>query len=511
MLSRWNDADAARDAAGAVDAALGTRAYSSRLLGAEKSLVLHGGGNTSFKRERVLYVKGSGSDLAKVRESDFSALDLDQVLALQAGAELDNDALRRSLASTAVHPGPAASIESLMHALLPWPFVEHTHADAVLAVTNTVNGARIASDLFGELAPLVPFHPSGFALARACAEVFHARATEGTIGLILHHHGVVAFGRSARESYENMLRLVTRAEDYLKAHGAWQLPRDPRPFEWEPIDIARLRARLSRAAGHPLLLTLQEGAHWQAFARRPDLGALCAAGPATPQHAVFLRAQALAGTDIEAFVARYAAAVHAAHPSIAQESPGFDYAPRLIIDPALGTWVAGIDPVHLRIAQDVLEQDLEIKTRASSHDRYAGLPVAENIDAEIHYGGFEQRLLASGGPGTRLLGQAVLIDPAADEPGLPERYAAAGAAVLQSPPADPALAVREAVRRFGGIDVLVTCTAEPSLLNAAAPVLACAPRGGRVVPAGAAADSPRIRQRCAELELAVEPALGSGA
>ena len=95
-----------------------------------------------------------------------------------------------------------------MHALLPWPYVEHTHADSILAITNTVHGERIAAELFGDLAPLVPFHPSGFALAKACDTVYRTQAGPRTIGLILLHHGVVAFGCNARESYEHMLALV---------------------------------------------------------------------------------------------------------------------------------------------------------------------------------------------------------------------------------------------------------------------------------------------------------------
>ena len=391
-----------------------------------------------------------------------------------------------------------------MHALLPWRFVEHTHADAILAIVDAYDGPRIAAQLFGDLAPLVPFHPSGFTLAKACDEVYRRHATARTIGLILLNHGVIAFGRDARESYENMLVLVTRAENYLASRGAWNLPSDPRPFSWRPANIAHLRARLCAAAGHPLLLAAQEGPHWQAFARRPDLHALCAAGPATPQHAVFLRARVLAGRDIDAFSRDYATAVHETHPRIEQEAPGFDFAPRAIIDCEFGAWVAGINPPYLRMAQDIAQHDLEIKTRACGHDRYAGLPVAANIEAEIHYGGIERRLRASGDGDTRLLGEAVLVRTASRAEALCTAYAEAGAGVFADGTMDAVAAVREAVRRLGGIDVLVIDEPEEAMLEAAAPVLALAPRGGRVVALGAAAKATAYLGRCTAYGFTIE-------
>jgi len=512
MRSHWNDADAAREAAHASEPLLGERAYSARLLGAQRALVLHGGGNTSVKIEGVLFVKGSGSDLAAVKESDFAAVRLDQALALLDGPPLDNAALRESVARAAARSGPGASIETLMHAVLPWPYVEHTHADAILAVTNTQNGTRIAGELFGERAPLVPFHPSGFALAKACVEVYRTQASTRTIGLILLHHGVVAFGRSARESYENMLELVTCAERYLASKQAWELPADPRPFSWDVARIARLRRDASRAAGFPLLLAAQESPAWQAFARRTDLEELCAAGPATPQHAVFLRARALAGTDIDAFARHYRTLVCTAHPALEREAPGFDFAPRVIVDPALGAWVAASDQAHLHMAADILQQDLEIKSRASAHDCYAGLPVAENIDAEIHYGGQARRQRARGGPATRLLGEVVLMGAGDSSDALGSAYARAGAAVMcaGSLPADTR--VREAVRRFGGIDLLVLDAPDAALLEAAAPALIQAPRGGRVAAAGFhVSESDCVARRCGELGLTIEPVLEDGA
>jgi rhamnose utilization protein RhaD (predicted bifunctional aldolase and dehydrogenase) len=495
MQSRWNDDEAARWAA-APAPDLGVRVYTSRLLGAEKALVLHGGGNTSVKMQLadafgaaqdVLCVKGSGSDLAQVSPGDFSAVRLAAVRRLIQLEDLDNEALMREVSATIARaPSPRPSIETLLHAVLPFKFVEHTHADAILAVTNTVNGERIARTLFGETAPLVPFRHSGFALAKACDAVYREQATANTIGLILLHHGVVAFGNSARASYENMLRLVTRAEGYLQAQGAWTLPRDPVPFpEPDPQRIAKLRRKLSRTAGFPLLLQRQEGAEWQAYARRADLAAVNAEGPATPQHAVFIKREPLLGADIAGYAERYLRYVAAAYPGKSPADLGLDPAPRVMIDARTGVWVAGINLHYLQVTGEILQQDREIKTRAAAHDRYAGLPPQAILEAEIHYGGFERRLRA-GGDSAALLGEAALvIGPRQETKKIEAALEQRGAAVVTAVPAGDQ-ALQRLTTRYGGLDMLLLVDADESAIGACAPLLRLAPRGGRVVAVEAA-------------------------
>ncbi|HSD59232.1 MAG TPA: class II aldolase/adducin family protein, partial [Burkholderiales bacterium] len=274
MNSLWNDQDAAQ-----WPGELGQRVYASRLLGRDPALVLHGGGNTSLKRPEkgrdVLYVKGTGADLAGVTEQDFAPVDLAVARALLEEPGLDNEAMARRLRDCLLRPdGPGPSIETLLHAALPFRCVDHTHADAVLAVVNTAGGARIAEEVFGELAPLVPYRHSGVALAAACAETFRARGTPRSVGLVLQFHGAVAFGDSARESYENMLRLARLAQDYLASRNAWELPRAPLSGGADSLVVAALRRDVSRAAGFPLIARLERNPITLAFARRADLAAV---------------------------------------------------------------------------------------------------------------------------------------------------------------------------------------------------------------------------------------------
>ncbi len=508
MRSRWNDQDA-----DLFSGDIGLRLYSSRLLGQEPALVLHGGGNTSVKTtipdrfgapQDVLVVKGSGSDLATVREQDFTPVRLNEVRRLIDLPKLSNDEMTDAVGSCVLRAhAPRASIETLLHATLPFKYVDHTHADSVLAVTNTRNGEAIAARVFGELAPLVPFRHSGFELAKACDAVFRTQATGRSIGLILLHHGVVAFGGSARESYENMLRLVTRAERYLAESGAWELPRDEAPFVPWPLEVvAQLRRDVSRAAGFPLILMQQEDSVWRAFARRTDLETVCREGPATPQHAVFAKRMPMVGRDVARYARAYDDYVTSAHPGATPADLGLDTAPRVVIDPELGVWTAGVSPHYARVTAQIFRHDVEIMSRAQGHDCYAGLPSPAILEAEIHYGGFERRLHQQGGEAVALLGEVCLVagSACALRQAVVQALLARGAAVGVDGDAmgdvlvlrpDRGLvsggtvhSLRALVSRFGGLDALLLLDHGGEWLEPASGLLALAPQGGRVVVAG---------------------------
>lgn len=396
MKSFWNDAEASQ-----LKGDLGLRVYTSRLLGRDKSLVLHGGGNTSVKlRERnavgeeedILYVKGSGSDLAQIAESSFTPLYLGCVRRLFERKQLDNTEMMRLLdGCIARRPAPKPSIETLLHAALPFPYVEHTHADTVLALVNVERGAEVVNEVYGEFAPLVPYRHSGADLAKTCMEAFRAQSTPRTIGLILAFHGVVTFGHTARESYENMIRLVSMAEEYLKAKGAWEVrTTDATPAPVDRSALAALRTEVSQVAGHPLVMRSVRDPLCLAFARRDDLHTVSQQGPATPQHAVFTKRVPQIGRDVGGYAKRYRAYL-ARHLGNAAESK-IDAAPRIVLDPEFGLCAFGINAKYAAIAADVYRHDIEIISRASAHGVYRSAPEDAIALAELEYGGFENRL-----------------------------------------------------------------------------------------------------------------------
>ena len=214
-VDRDIDRDISRD--------LALRVYTTRLLGRDPKLVLHGGGNTSLKtaiRDRfgedveVLYVKSSGADMAAIEPDGFSAVRLDPMRKLRALDAIDDDELVGIERANLIDPAAAnPSVEMMLHAFLPHKFVDHSHATAVLSVIDQPDGEKKCAEVFGRRLAFVPYAMPGFGLAKKAIEAFE-RAKPGD-GLILSKHGIVTFGDTARESYERMIEMVSLAEDFI--------------------------------------------------------------------------------------------------------------------------------------------------------------------------------------------------------------------------------------------------------------------------------------------------------
>ena len=386
MQNLWDDTIAASSTA-----PLALRAYTSRLIGGNKDMVLYGGGNTSLKTTDTLYVKGTGTDLGAVREEHFTALDLARLKALLNEAGMSDAELMSRVDVCKLSPRSAKpSIETLLHAALPFAYVEHAHADAVLAVANVADCEARCTEVFGDLAPIVPYRHSGAALARACKAVFETRATARTIGLILAFHGVVAFGNSARESYENLLRLVNRAEGWLQTKGAWALP-ETDDFASGADRAEFLRQAASTVAGFPLSLCVASTAQTLAFARRADLADISQQGPPTPQHAIYTKRLPLIDGDMEAYSRRYRDYLQQ---TLGSTPHGIDAAPRIALDPSFGLCAFGVNAHYAAVAAEIYLHDIAIISRASAHGCYRSASAEDIARAELEYGGFEQRVRA---------------------------------------------------------------------------------------------------------------------
>ena len=501
MKSLWNNEEAA-----CFQSDLVLRAYTSRLLGGEKALVMYGGGNTSVKLceegEEILYVKGSGADLAQVTEKDFAPVRLEPVRRLIGLDVLGNDHMAAEFRAALKNPdAPRPSIETILHAILPFKWVEHTHADAVLAVANTRHGEQHIRAAFGEAVVIVPYRHSGFELAKACHDVITRRMTPETIGMVLMHHGIFAFGATARESYERMIGLVSRAEDYLRSRHAWDIPLVfPVGGQGAPTSalhgihgIAALRRDISRAAGFPMVMTVSSDLMSLSFARRSDLDSLSQRGPATPQHAAFTKRVPLLGRDVAVFAETYRRYLAENAPAESKRLP--DPAPRVVLDPEWGLAAAGVNAFYADAAAEIYRHSMKIQSRAEALEAYVSLPPCEVLAAEIEYGGFEQTVRSR----HELAGQVALVDRALANQGKVEELLAEGAAVVgldgdpavrtlhrrtdfiglccaPDTPDEIAAVLEQAVRRFGGIDLLITDNA--TLAAACRPLLELSPIQG---------------------------------
>jgi rhamnose utilization protein RhaD (predicted bifunctional aldolase and dehydrogenase) len=305
MESRWDDAEAARcrELYSAVGDALGERVYTSRLIGAEPDLVLHGGGNTSLKaRARdlfgreidVLHVKGSGWDLASIEPAGLPALRLEPLLALRAlDALSDEDMVAEQRRALLDPSAPTPSIETLLHAFLPAKFVDHSHADAILALSNQPDGEARVRALFGDRVGWVPYTMPGFALAKRAAEVFEKDPT--VEGLVLEKHGFFTFGDDAKTSYERHVALVGRADAYFAETMGDRRPLDARPVvamrEWKEI-ASVVRGALAVRTGdldqpyRRFVLEHRSSDLILHFAAAPQGPELAATPPITPDHVI---------------------------------------------------------------------------------------------------------------------------------------------------------------------------------------------------------------------------------
>jgi rhamnose utilization protein RhaD (predicted bifunctional aldolase and dehydrogenase)/NAD(P)-dependent dehydrogenase (short-subunit alcohol dehydrogenase family) len=471
--SLWDDEEAA-----GYSGDLGLRVYTSRLLGRDKSLVLHGGGNTSVKiretnrfgdEEEILYVKGSGWDLETIEAAGFSPVRLGPAARLATLPRLSDPEMVNELRTAmTLASAPTPSVEAILHAALPFKYVDHTHADAVVTLTNSRDGEALIREAYGDTTVVIPYVMPGFDLARLCAERFPAMAGPGTVGMVLLNHGIFSFGDTARESYERMIALVRRAEELLERRGAWSLGPFPETAasEAEPLAIARLRHDVSRAAGFPMVLASHRDPRALAFARREDVSGIVQ-GPATPDHVIRTKRLPLVGREVEGYAGAYRSYFDEHAPRAAVAKTMLDPAPRVILDPELGLVTAGRSAKDAAIAAEIYQHTMDIIERAERLGGYRALPASDLFDME--YWDLEQAKLAQAGKPAVFAGEVALVTGAASGIGRAavESLLARGAAVVGLD-IDPQVASAFSRRDFLGLRCDVTVEAEVAAALAAA-------------------------------------------
>ena len=499
MQNRWDASEAERWAA---LGDLGEITFGSRLVGADPALVLHGGGNTSIKGTSrdawgepvpTLWVKGSGWDLATIEPPGFAPLRLEPVQRLAELSQLSDTEMVNQLRIHLLDASaPNPSVEAILHALLPQRAVLHSHADAVLALTNTADGDARVRDLWGDRIVVVPYVMPGFDLARRCAVEWAAQARDGTEAMVLANHGIFTFGATVRAAYDSMIALISEAEQCLADAGAPSFggsdagetgASSARGISPDTVEaVAELRAAISAAAGTPLLLRAVRDERAEAFCARDDVASVARRGPATPDHIIRTKQFPMVGRDVGAFAADYRE--YFERNRARHDQPGahttltmLDPAPRVVLDPRLGLWTAGRRAVDCDIAADIYLHTIDVICAAEALGGYVALSEGDLFDVE--YWELEQAKLARSGTPAALAGQVALVTGAASGIGraAADALAAGGAAVVgidlaEAPDAstgtarhhavtdvtDPgavAAAVAGAVELFGGIDIVV--------------------------------------------------------
>ena len=430
MKSQWNESDAqafiTRYGAAGVNRDIALRVYSSRVLGGDPALVLHGGGNTSVKTKltdlmgaelEVICVKGSGWDLGGIEPAGLPALRLAPIRGLiELDALRDEDMINAQRGQLLDSNSPNPSVETLLHAFLPHKFVDHTHSSAVLAVTDQPDGMELCADIFGDRAPLVPYVMPGFALAKLAAKVHSdSPASEG---LILLKHGVFSYGLDAREAYERMIALVSLAEAHIAAartthfvpaslpstladvpsvgpivRGAIAQCTDVEEGLWrrQILEFRTSEDILNYVNGAELARYSQVGVVTPDHTIRTKNWPLVVPAPVAGQLADFALATRSA---VEKFVDDYHAYFARHNATLAQPKTELEPMPRVILVPGLGLFGAGKSFNDAKIAADIAENTITVIADAEAIGRYA--PVSEADMFEIEYWSLEQAKLGKG-------------------------------------------------------------------------------------------------------------------
>ena len=464
MQSRWADRDANetvdRYAAAGIAPDLALRVYTTRLLGRDPKLVLHGGGNTSVKLRlpdllgddaEVLCVKGSGWDMASIEPAGLPAVRLKALHRLLAREKVSDEEMVRVQRANLIDPAaPNPSVETLLHAFLPAKFVDHTHANAVVSLVDQDDSAALCGEIYGERMGFVPYVMPGFGLAKVAADVF--RNNPKVEGFILDKHGLFTFGDTARLAYERMIEMVTLAEIRLQKNRKSVFVAAPLPprlaalAEIAPIvrGAASLPDRKIEGAWRRLVLDFRSTPAILNFVNGKDLARYSQQGVTTPDTTIrikntplLLPAPAEGRLDdfakatraaAAAFIESYQTYFARQNARVGKTKTMLDPAPRVVLVPGLGLFGLGVSKKDARIAADLAESAVEGITDAEAIGKFRSISEDEMFDVE--YWSLEQAKLGSAKP-PPLAGQVAAITGAAGAIGTAtaRAFAAAGAEV----------------------------------------------------------------------------------
>lgn len=483
MKSLWNDQEANQFISD-----LDLRVYTSRLLGQDATLVLHGGGNTSVKssvknlfgeEESILFVKGSGWDLGTIEAEGFAPVKMDMLLNMAKLKTLSDIDMVKYQRSAMIDPSaPNPSVEAILHALIPFKYVDHTHADAVVTISNTEKGEEILSYLYGSRVLLIPYSMPGFDLAKMIYNMTQGVDWQQLDGMILLNHGVFTFNNGAKQSYEKMIELVSQAEDYLSDNGA-DLNIPFQEVEIDYIQIAKIRKAVSSLKKKPIIAKLNSSNKSKYFSKQ-NIEAISQQGPLTPDHVIRTKRIPAILTDsfkddldhyIEEYVSYYE--------ENKTDEICLNPAPNFAILKNKGTISFGSNVKEAIIIQDINDHSFEAVLKAEVIGGFKALGAKDIFNVE--YWSLEQAKLKKGASSPEFNGKVALVTGAASGIGkaVAEMFIQKGAAIVALD-IDPAIsdifhapnalglpcdltkeseinkAVQKAVESFGGIDIVVS-------------------------------------------------------
>ncbi len=407
MKTKWSDREAnsyiKKFSKKGVSKELALRIYTTQLLGNDPTVVLHGGGNTSVKSKiktllgenrEIIYVKGSGKDMSNIEEDGFPVLEMNNLLNLRKLKKLDDFQMvnyqRKYMLDTSF---PNASVETLLHAFLPFKFVDHSHSNAILSLIDQPNPVQICKKVFGNELGIVPYIMPGFELAKKASEVFDENPK--VKGLILLYHGIFTFADDAKESYNRMIQYITKAENELKKNSK---PIKIKKYIERKISISNLSNCIRSEISTPLLDRFQRKIVYfhkpkflDEFFSHPNLAQFISQGPVTPDHVIRIKSKPLVldfsksknheiekklKNAIRKYITDYKKYFLKNHKHN-KSAKILDPYPRLIAIKGVGIFSTGPTLKDAKIAMDVGLNSLSVILNASKFGKFTSIPSKE--------------------------------------------------------------------------------------------------------------------------------------
>jgi len=360
------------------------RVYASNLLGRSDELVLHGGGNTSVKSmvdgEEILYVKGSGWDLVSIKEEGFAPVKMTTLLEMAALETLsDTDMVSQQKAAMIDKSAPNPSVEAILHALIPFKVVDHTHADAIVTISNSVNGKEHIEKLFPNFL-IIPYVMPGFILAHEIYKVTRDFDWDACEGIILHNHGIFTFDEDAKKSYTKMIEAVSKAEEFLSENANVVLA------ELEPMvscDLEHLKVSMDKAKGCDVIMKVNQTQLALNYASNPHLEEFATRGVLTPEHIIRTKHQPLIiDNNMDEALSQYMEGYKEYFDAFATDEVMLNPAPNYAVIKDFGVVIFGKSEKEVTVINDVVEHTMMAVLRADMLGGYQSISMEDSFAME---------------------------------------------------------------------------------------------------------------------------------
>lgn len=380
MKNLWTDEEAKN-----YKSDLELRVFTSNLLGRSDELVLHGGGNTSVKSkvdgEDILFVKGSGWDLVSIEKEGFAPVKLNSLIEMAKLESLsDSDMVSQQKEAMIDKTAPNPSVEAILHAIIPFKFVDHTHADAVVTISNSKSGIENIKKVFPNFL-IIPYVMPGFILAKTIYEMSKDYDWSKSDGIILHNHGIFTFDDDAKKSYDKMIEAVTLAEKFLEENAYLNIDTNLKPFDY---DLDSLKEIISKEKEYEVVLKLNQSAQALYYASQDKLKESVTKGVLTPEHIIRTKRVPLVleDEDIQKAINEYKKDYINYFKEFSKDEICLNPAPNYAVIKGFGIVSFGKNEKEAMIIDDIVSHTISAVLKAEKLGGYESISLKDSFEME---------------------------------------------------------------------------------------------------------------------------------